>query len=330
MSSRVGAWYRRRVSEERKAILAVSAQTIMAIVTFFVAKDALHALPVEPLILIRAGVAGLLLTALVFVPGLSEPAEWRRGDVLRLAGLGLLVVPGNQVLFFMGLARSSAAHAALLYGLTPALVLLIGRVRGTERLTPARVGGIAAAFAGVVVVLFGPALLGAAAPPSPAIADAGFRARQVAGPDAMRGDLIILVAVFAWAFYTAFSRDLIRRLGTVRATAGGLGIGALLYAPFALPAALRVDYATVSAEVWLALAWLAIASSTLSYLAWYYAIRRLDPSRVAIFNNLQPIGTALVAWALGAPPHASLFLGAALVVSGVLLAQRRSVTAPSR
>ena len=306
-------------SEERKAIAAVSAQTVMAIVTFFVAKDALHALPVEPVILIRAGVAGVLLTAMVFVPRMSEPAQWKRGDLWRLLALAILVVPGNQVLFFIGLSRSSAAHAALLYGLTPALVLLIGRARGTERLTRTRAGGIAAAFAGVVLVLAGPALFPGELPaPEPE----GFRARQVAGSSPLRGDLIILVAVVAWAFYTAYSRDVIQRLGTVRATAGRLGLGALVYAPFALPASVRVDYTAVPVHVWLGLAWLAIASSTLSYLAWYYAIRRLDPSRVAIFNNLQPIGTALVAWALGAPPHPTLFAGAALVVAGVLLAQR--------
>ena len=36
----------------------------------------------------------------------------------------------------------------------------------------------------------------------------------------------------------------------------------------------------------------------LSYFCWYYALVRLEPSRVAVFTNLQPLVTALLAWGL--------------------------------
>lgn len=303
-------------AEERKGIAAVSLQTAFAIVTFFVAKDALAFVDAGPLVLLRAGLAGLLLAALVplGVGGGTRP-EWRPGDLLRLAALGVLIVPLNQMLFFVGLQRTTAAHAALLYGLTPAMVLLLGVARGTERLTRTRVLGIVLAFAGVVFVLTGR--------PGEEVAQTGFAQRQRAGADALTGDLVILLAVIAWAVYTAFSRELVSRLGTLRATAGAMGLGALVFVPFALPSAAGVDWAGVPTSVWVAIGWLVIGSSTISYLAWYYAIRRLEPSRVAIFNNLQPLGTALIAWALGARPGPALFAGAALVIAGVVLAQRR-------
>lgn len=301
------------LTETQKGLAAVVLQTLMAVTSFFVAKDTLHYFHPEPLVLIRSGAAAVILLVLAWlVPG--TPAQWKRGDLLRLAALGVLAVPMNQALYFHGLSMTTAAHSALLYALTPALVLLFGRLRGVERLTLARVGGIAAAFAGVVLVL-------TSHPNEPAAAT-GVAVRQLAGPEALRGDLWVLGAVLAWSLYTAYSRDVVGRLGTIRATAFPLTIGALLFAPLGIPAALETDFSAVPPHAWVGVAWLAVVASTLSYLAWYYAIRRLTPSRVAIFNNVQPVGAALLAWAMGVRPGPALFAGAGLVIFGVVLAQR--------
>jgi drug/metabolite transporter (DMT)-like permease len=301
------------LSETQKGLIATVLQTFMAVTSFFIAKDTLAYFRPEPLVLMRSSTAAVILLSLAWLaPG--APAQWKKGDLLRLAALGILAVPMNQGLYFHGLSMTTAAHSALLYALTPALVLLLGRMRGTERLTPARVGGIAAAFAGVVVVLL--------SRPNDGDAATGVAMRQLAGPDVLRGDLWVLAAVLAWSLYTAYSRDVVARLGTIRATAFPLAIGALLFAPIGIPGALETDFSAVPSHAWIGVAWLAIVASTLSYLAWYYAIRRLTPSRVAIFNNVQPVGAALLAWAMGARPGPALFAGAGLVIFGVVLAQR--------
>ena len=301
--------------EERKALVAVVLQTIAAVTSFFVAKDTLFYFEAEPLVLLRSMAAAVLL--LVMIRTMPGPApDWRKGDLWRLAGLGFLAVPMNQGLYFHGLAMTTAAHSALLYALTPALVLIAGRVIGTERFVPARVAGIIAAFAGVLIVLASrPAETSAAAA-------SAFSAHQAAGEHVLRGNLWVLGAVLAWALYTAFARDVVARLGTVRATGGALGLGALMFMPFGVWRASHFDFGSVPAHAWLGVAYLAIVASTLSYLLWYYAIRRLTPSRVAIFNNVQPVGAAMLAWALGARPGPALFAGSALVIGGVVLAQR--------
>lgn len=303
----------------RNGIIAVVLQTIAAIVSFFVAKDTLFYFDAEPLVLLRSCAAAVLLA--IMIKTMPGPApEWRKGDLWRLAGLGFLAVPMNQGLYFHGLAMTTAAHSALLYALTPALVLIAGRILGTERFAPARVAGIALAFAGVVVVL-------ASRPPSHD-ATSPLALHQVAGAHVLRGNLWVLGAVLAWALYTAFARDVVARLGTVRATGGALGLGALMFLPFGLWRATHFDFSSVPPHAWLGVAYLAVVASTLSYLLWYYAIRRLAPSRVAVFNNLQPVGAALLAWALGARPGPALFAGAALVIGGVVLAQSAGRRAP--
>lgn len=55
----------------------------------------------------------------------------------------------------------------------------------------------------------------------------------------------------------------------------------------------------------------------------YYALSRMTASRVAVFANLQPVATALAAWAvLGDPITWEIVAGGALVIAGVRMTQR--------
>jgi drug/metabolite transporter (DMT)-like permease len=319
-----------RRGSEAKGVAAALLQTSLAIAGYFVAKGTLHALQAAPLLLVRsAGAAVLLFVVSAFWSRRREPMKIAKGDAWRVIGLGLLAVPLNQGLFYAGLSLSTASHAALLYGLTPALVLLIGAVRGTERLTRPRAIGVFAAFAGVVLVL-----QHRAAPAAPAIQTPSLfgAAAQSAGAHALLGDLLVLCAVTSWASYTALSRGLVDRLGPVRATSWTLGAGALAYLPVGAWLSRDVVWTAQPAEIWWAVLWLITMSSVVSYVAWYYALQRLDPSRVAVFSNLQPIGTVLIAAVeLGQTLDLGFAAGTVLVIAGVLVAQlsgRRPIVVP--
>lgn len=297
---------------DTRGLLAASLQTVISIASFFVVKHALAFVTPAPFLLFRTVGAAALLGLVLAITGNRERSTPAKGDLWRLAGLGVIGVPVNQGLFVLGLSLTSPAHAALIYALTPTVVLLVGVARGKERLWGVRLGGVAVAFAGVALVLGGPAYF------SPASRDV---------EETLRGDLLILAGTVAWGLYTALARGVIARVGAIRATTGALSFGALAYLPLGLWLTAGVELQGVPTDVWLAVAWMVVMGSTVSYLSWYYAIKRLDPTRVAIFVNLQPIGTVLVTWAvMGKPLTWTLLAGGVLVVAGVLMTQR----APAR
>jgi drug/metabolite transporter (DMT)-like permease len=75
------------------------------------------------------------------------------------------------------------------------------------------------------------------------------------------------------------------------------------------------------ARRWWCLAYIALLTSVVSYLLWGYALARVEASRVAVFTNLQPVVTALIAWAAFGDPLTLHFLVATLcVLAGVALA----------
>jgi len=267
-------------------LLALLAQTLVAAGTFLVGKVTLRQFDALALAQLRFALASAGFLALLAARGELRPSRMR-GSWGALLGLGLLGTTLNQSLFLVGLGRSTPAHAALLYAATPILVLALAWARGQERPTPRRAAGVALAFGGVVFLLLGRGL--------------AFDRRW------LLGDVILFAAVAAWAAYTTRSRELVSRLGTLPMTAWAMALGTLVFLPVGVPAVARQDWSRVTTMGWVGLLYLAFVTSVLSYILWSWALARTLASRVAVFTNLQPLVTALLAW---------------LVLGGVWLAER--------
>jgi drug/metabolite transporter (DMT)-like permease len=280
------------------AILLV--QSLMASGTHLVAKVVVEAVDAPTLTLIRCliSVAGMGVMLLLSGHRLSI----RREDYRLIFVLSLLAIPVNQFFFLYGIRYTTAANAALLYATTPALVLLLSRILLGERLTRRKVAGVALAFAGVVTVIL------------------------ERGPDAsmqyVYGNLIIFLAVIAWSSYTAYGKRLIAKYGPIGASSVTLIVGTVLFIPVGIIPALAFPYASLSVANWLHILYLGIVTSVLAYVLWYYALSRAEAGKVALFTNLQPILTTVLAVVLLGQTLTPMFvIGGIVVLSGVILAQ---------
>lgn len=283
--------------------VALSIQTLISAGTFLAAKRAMGEMDPFTLVICRFLLAGAAFLGILGVmPGSSLPP---RRIWLKVAGLGFLAGPINQGALFYGLSRSRAAHGALFYALTPMLVLVISVARGRERTSWRTAGGILTALIGVLILLL-----------SKSTAD-------VSGP--LFGDLFILAAVMAWAFFTIDGKPLIAEFGAIRATAWTMSAAMVLILPLAL---VRFDTHALklaSTTAFSCIAYLALLTSVVSYLLWYYALSKTEASKVAVFSNLQPVATAVMAWLiLGDPLTWELLVGGGLVIAGVRVTQTRA------
>ena len=288
---------------------ALAAHTLFSAGTYLFAKRALQEIPALPLGMIRFAGASLILALLLRrlrPPGQRLPP---RGAVRKLLVLAFVGVPLNQGFFLYGLQYSTAAHAALLYTLTPLFVLLLAQALLGEFPGWRTAVGTALALAGTVFVLL----------------QRGFDLSR--GP--LLGDLLLLVAVVAWAVYTAEGRELVGRHGALPTIAWTLIGGTLLFLPLGLGSLLwpsnRAALAAASPEAWWGVLYLVVITSVVAYLLWYWALKHLAAARVAVFTNLQPLATAALAhFFLGEHVTLAFLCGALVVISGVLLAQGKS------
>ncbi|NMO16949.1 EamA family transporter [Pyxidicoccus fallax] len=282
-------------------------QVLISAGTYLTGKRAMMELPPLTVVMWRFLLSGSVFVLLLWLsPGPKVPPreEWRRVFIL-----GLLAGPVNQGFFFYGLSKSTAAHAALLYALTPLGVYLLSLGRGQERASLRAVAGIVTAFAGVVVLLLGRGL-----------ADAS---------GSLMGDLLILGAVAAWVVYTTEGKPFVAAHGPVRATAWSMVASTVLMLPMAPFMAKPEQVLAASTAAKGSIVYLGLLTSVVAYLIWYYALSKVPASKVAIFSNLQPAATALAAWALlDEELHWAIAVGGVLVLLGVRLTQMAHVRPP--
>ncbi len=282
--------------------LVMLLHSVLSAGTYLAAKRVLGELSPWEVALARFVLAAACYAALMARQRIHIP----RRDLLGLLGLGVVAIPLNQGFFLAGLARTTPSHAALLYALTPIFVFLLARWRLGEPSTWTKLGGIALAFAGVVVVLL-------------------VRPAGAAGlaDGSLIGDLLVLLAVIAWAVFAVWGKGYAERYGALVSTGLAVIFGTLVYLPFGLLLSDAEPFRRLSPAGWGSLAYLVLVTSVLSYLLYYWALRRSEASRVAVWSNLQPVLTAPLAWLLlGDPLGAGLLVGGAMVLSGVLLTQR--------
>lgn len=220
----------------------------------------------------------------------------------KLLVLGSLNIPINQFMYLSGLKITTPANSALLYAMTPAIVLIIGLITGSERTSTKKIIGLSVAFVGASVIMF----------------ERGANFSE----GVFKGNIIIFLAVVAWSLFTVLGKEMIHRFGALKATFLHTFFGAVMYS-FVVFFITDVSAITrINATSWGSILFLGIGASCFSYVLWYYAIGKLETSKVAIFQNLQPVLTTVIALYLGKiiiTPD--LLIGGILTILGVLLVQ---------
>lgn len=245
--------------------------------------------------LVRVAGAALFFGALVL---LRAKVRVPFGDVLRIAGCGLLGMAANQLLFLGGLERSSATNASVLVTTIPVFTFLVALALGQERASARALTGLLVAFAGVLTLVKVERFELAAA--------------------SLVGDAMIVANALCYALYLVLVRPYVARYGTMPIVAIGFFASTLAVLPFGVGQLGRLDGADADA-VWLLLYVLAVPT-LLTYLLNAWALRHARSSTVAIFIYLQPIvGVALAVSVLGEPLGARALLGTAAVFTGIAL-----------
>jgi drug/metabolite transporter (DMT)-like permease len=275
-------------------------QQLIAAGTHIVAKTVVQDIEPVSLTFFRS----ILTAALLVIALLIRKTRWRieRRDYLNLIWLSLLAVPINQFLFFYGISRTTASNAALLYATTPVVVLVLSRIILKESLTWKKVVGVIIALIGVTFVIF----------------EDGFELNS----SHTYGNLLLMVAVLAWSLFTIFGKPMIQKYGAFYVTSLVLIVGMVLYLPIGLLFGNRVSILSLSARDWEGLIYFAVGTSFLGYFLWYFALGRMEASKVAIFSNAQPFLTTLLAVVLLSQSVSPTFaVGGIVTISGVILVQ---------
>ena len=288
-----------------KTLLVVAAlQQFMMGGTFPFARYVLQRLDPFTVAFIRFGISALILCCLALrISRKAGTVPVAQADKLKIWGLGFLIIICNQFLYLYGQKYTTASHGGLIFATTPALVYLFAIKYLKEKISGLRGLGVFLTISGAALIFF---------------------ERGIAfNPDYVKGDIIILFAVIAWALYTVWGKPLAEKYGALRMTAYALGAGTIIYFPYGLFRTLTADWSQMDGLGWLAIGYISIGTSVIGYTVWYWLLKQMKASRVAVLNNLQPLAAAFLGWYfLGETLTGVFILAFALIVAGILITQK--------
>lgn len=237
--------------------------------SFFFVEIALEGFEPLTVVMLRVGLAALVLWSVVRFMGLkvpTTPAVW-----LAFLGMGILnnVIPFTLIVF--GQKEITAGLASILNATTPLFMVLVASVLlADERAGRAQFIGVLIGFLGVVVMV-GPSAL--------------------AGIDkALVAELAVLGAALTYAFAGAFGRRF-KRLGVdpVVTAAGQVTASAALMVPlaFAFEAPLAGGWPSLS--VAMSVLGLAVLSTALAYVLYFKILASAGATNLLLVTFLIPV-----------------------------------------
>ncbi|WP_431032271.1 DMT family transporter [Streptomyces sp. P6-2-1] len=253
------------------------------------------------------GGLALLLAARALRPAVPRPAAPVRGGLARTLVQGL-VLAAFQSTYFLAVRDTGLAVATVVaLGCGPVLIALGARLGFGERLGAGGVLAVAAALAGLAVLVLG----GGGATVRPA------------------GVLWALASGISYAVLTLVTRGAARAGGgrdAVTTTAWSFGVGALVLLPFALAEGALPGSGADLGITLLLLGYLAGVPSALAYVLYFAGAAVVRAATVAVIMLLEPVSAAVIAvLLLGERLTGATMLGVALLLAAVagLAAQER-------
>jgi drug/metabolite transporter (DMT)-like permease len=224
----------------------------------------------------------------------------QRGEGWWLVGIGALFL-AQIATFTLGVYWGTAGHSIVLLHTYPFFVVGMAHylIPG-DRATPGRIGGVAAAFLGIVA-LFG-----------------GEWGRWQGTQ--LLGDGVQLFSAFLLAVQVVFLKHAVARIDPTRVVLWQMIAGASCFLAYSLgmEGLVRVDPGWLSLA---ALLYQGVVIGTLCFTVWTWLLKKHAASRLAIFGFIGPlVGVGASAWLLGEPLTAGLLVSAGLVAVGIVMA----------
>lgn len=241
------------------------------------------------------------LLASVILIGIAHFAEKPKWNMVlkqwpSLTGLAILGIVGYNSLLYYSLNFTSPTNAALVNALNPGMIAIASAFYLREKITRIQCFGILVSLLGVLLIMTDGNLL------------------QIFTTHYNKGDLMMIVAIIAWTFYSIISRRL-SDTPPITATAVSGVIAVIIMAPVA--AIQGIDFSNLSTLAVTGIAYITMFPTVCSFIFWNLGVKAIGASKAGIFLNLNPVFTALISWIIGEKITAVQVLGGLLVFLGV-------------
>jgi len=227
---------------------------------------------------------------------LGMPFLWHKAaqQTYLAAGLGIYFA---MMLVYWGAQFIPSGWVAVIFGASPMITGLIAYRYLDETLTPAKIIGSLVGFVGLFII---------------------FRTKETIEPASYYGLLAIVISTLVHTLSIIRVKRINAAISALATTCGGL-----IYAtPAYLLTWLIVDGqlpTEISVKTIMAILYLGLIASMIGFVLYYFLLKHLDASRVALITLVSPVNALLLGHVLnGEPLTQQIWLGTIVILSGLI------------
>lgn len=214
----------------------------------------------------------------LFLP--KEKVE--KKDMLFLLLGGLCGMVFNQGLFAYGLGQTSPVDASIITTSSPLFAMIIAAIVLKEPITWMKAGGVLLGGAGAIFLVY-------TSNHGDAMQDAS-----------MLGNLSIVGAQFFYAFYLVITRPLSNKYSSITMMKWMFLFACITALPFSFGDVLKAPlFYQADTLPFLLLSFTLVGATFITYMLIPFAQRRIRPTTISMYNNMQPLIASVVAIYMG-------------------------------
>jgi drug/metabolite transporter (DMT)-like permease len=207
-----------------------------------------------------------------------------------------------QLFFIHGINFTTASSTSIILAMSPIFIALLSNLVKHEKLRAIQWTGIFLSFIGFYFLI-----------------NSDISSFKING-NSIKGDLLILGGNLSWAIYTVSAKPVLERISPLKFTALTMAIGTIIFLPFSFKNIYYLRWKEISISAWGGLIYSGLFALAISYVIWYYSVKKIGNSRTAIYSNLQPVFTIFFAFLiLNERINSFQAIGGIIILAGVYL-----------
>ncbi|HUR10994.1 MAG TPA: EamA family transporter [Flavitalea sp.] len=290
-----------------KALFALGMVCFFWGTTWIAAKEGVRHMPALQLVGIRQSLGGLIYVIFFIGKGRLLPRGKEWGPILMLGFLNFILSNGLST---WGVQYISAGLGSIIGATFPLWLVVIAFFRKKPAIPKPAIWGSILAFGGICVIFY-------------------EHLHEFARADFLFGISISFMASWSWAFGTMYTKDQAKSFNPYFSLGLQMVISGIVLSVISQTTGLAIPFRAIPFESWMAITYLVVFGSVISFIAYLYALQHLSTQQASIYAYINPV-VAVILGVLIFQEKITLFIAIGGIISlyGVYIINQafRSVT----
>jgi drug/metabolite transporter (DMT)-like permease len=248
----------------------------------------------------------ILAVVLLFILAKASKKDFSI-DLKKHSGIFLLALIAVFHLWIqvIGLKFTTASNTGWIIGVTPVFMAILGYIFFREKLRIINIAGIVVAFFGLLLL----------------ISKGDFSKIDLISN---KGDVMVLISAFTWSIYSLVNKKITFSYPPMMTIFYLFLTMAVILIPFNISHETVYSIVNLSIKGWVAVLFLGLICSGVSYVFWAQALKEMDSARAGSFLYFEPFITIFTAWfILNEQITFVIVLSGVIITTGVILVNKK-------